>query len=525
MKKGGPMIAVEKLLSIAEAEVGYCEKSITAVKQNPTVLDEKVAGAGADNYTKYSRDLIKWIGSPYAQGVAWCDMFVDYCFIASFGIQVAKEMIGGWSAYTPTSAQHYMNMKCWHNTPKVGDQIFFKNSTRICHTGIVYKIDGTRVYTIEGNTSTNTGLVVNGGCVAKKSYSLTYSKIAGYGRPKYEIAEQVMSKPYLYKGIDVSAAQKNLNYTAVKKANVDFAILKIIRKDLNKDEMFEKHYSEFTKLGIPIFGVYNYSYATTVEKAKSDAAMVVKHLEGRQLLVCLDVEDKIQKNLGRTLIDIINSYQSVIESAGLPFLLYTGMSFYKSYIEPYESELKCKDIWMARYYKSYTPMTFDEEPSQSYKPKQNLVGWQYTSSGQIANNNGNLDFDIIYRDIKSPDPIIKQVTTKVLTKGSKLNVRKEPRTGTVIGKLSNGDIVTVIGVKDGWYMIGDHKYVSPDYITTDTYGKIVANSLNIRTSDSTKGSIVGVYHKDEIVHVLAQSPTGWYLTPNGWISNNYVVLN
>ena len=62
------------------------------------------------------------------------------------------------------------------------------------------------------------------------------------------------------------------------------------------------------------------------------------------------------------------------------------------------------------------------------------------------------------------------------------------------------------------------------YISTNTSGKIIANSLNIRTSDSTKGSVVGVYHKNDIVSVLAQSNTGWYLAPKGWISNNYVTI-
>ena len=53
------------------------------------------------------------------------------------------------------------------------------------HTGLVYKVDDTTVYTIEGNTSGATGVVANGGCVCKKSYPIGSSLIAGYGRPKY----------------------------------------------------------------------------------------------------------------------------------------------------------------------------------------------------------------------------------------------------------------------------------------------------------------------------------------------------
>ena len=43
--------AVEKLLAIAAAEVGYLEK------KSSSKLDDKTANAGSANYTKYARDL------------------------------------------------------------------------------------------------------------------------------------------------------------------------------------------------------------------------------------------------------------------------------------------------------------------------------------------------------------------------------------------------------------------------------------------------------------------------------------
>lgn len=519
------MSPVEKLLKLAEAEVGYCEKSKDATLKNPKILDEKFSGAGADNYNKYARNLLNLIGSPYSQGTPWCDMFVDDMFVSAFGVKLAKEIIGGWSAYTPTSAQMYKDMGRWFSEPEVGDQIFFKNSSRICHTGIVCKVDKLTVYTIEGNTSTNVGLVPNGGSVALKSYSLKYSKIAGYGRPKYELAEEPKKKPYLYKGVDVSATQKNLDYNKLKQAGVEFGIIKIIRKDLTPDLMFEKHYSGFLNAQIPVFCVYNYSYATTVEKAKKDAQVVISTLSGRRVAVCLDVEDNCQKSLGKGLVDIINAYQHEIESAGLPFLLYTGMSFYNSYIKPYRQYLKSDDVWMARYYKGNTPMTFNEDPDQGKCPMINLIGWQYTSKGQVSGCNGDIDLDIIYRDIESvPTVVAKNITTTVRTKNGKLNIRKSPINGVVVDKLSKGTVVNVLDIdySSGWYKIGDNRYVSPDYIESNTMGVIITAVLNIRNSDSTKGDIVGKYYKDYTVSILAQSSTGWYLTPKGWASNNYI---
>lgn len=171
-----------KVIDIALAEVGYLEK-----KSNKS-LDSKTANAGKANYTKYGRDMHNIYPSVMDFPAAWCDCFVDWCFYKAFGKANAKGLLGGnFNDYTPSSAQLYYNKKAYHKkNPKVGDQIFFKNSKRICHTGLVYKVDSKYVYTIEGNTSGASGVIANGGGVCKKKYPLTYSKIDGYGRPKYD---------------------------------------------------------------------------------------------------------------------------------------------------------------------------------------------------------------------------------------------------------------------------------------------------------------------------------------------------
>jgi len=177
---------VNKVIEIALAEVGYLEK-----KSN-SQLDSKTANAGSANYTKYGRDMHKLYPSVMDFPAPWCDAFVDWCFYKAYGVANAKGLLGGnFNDYTVASAQLYKNKNAWHKTPKVGDQIFFKNSQRIYHTGLVYKVDAKRVYTIEGNTSGASGVIANGGGVCKKSYALNYSKIAGYGRPKYAGAVEV----------------------------------------------------------------------------------------------------------------------------------------------------------------------------------------------------------------------------------------------------------------------------------------------------------------------------------------------
>lgn len=197
----------KKVISIALAEVGYLEK---ASKSN---LDDKTANAGRNNITKYARDLAE-VGffNGNKQGVAWCATFVCWCFKTAYGKAAALKLL-----CQPTTAKNNAGAGCkharnyfkakgqLHDTPKEGDQIFFYSAdkSQISHTGLVYKVDEKRVYTVEGNTSSASGVVANGGAVAKKSYALSYSRIAGYGRPDYGIQTvQAEAKPEAVKPVD-----------------------------------------------------------------------------------------------------------------------------------------------------------------------------------------------------------------------------------------------------------------------------------------------------------------------------------
>lgn len=180
-------VDINKVINVASNEVGYLEKSKAAYNKNKNVIYDKTAGAGKDNVTKFGYEMHSVYPKTMDFPAAWCDAFVDWCMYKAYGQEAAVQLLcGEFDDYTVNSAQKYKNAKRWYTSgPKVGDQIFFKNSTRICHTGLVYKVTSSTVYTIEGNTSSSTGLVSNGGCVAKKSYPISYSRIAGYGRPNY----------------------------------------------------------------------------------------------------------------------------------------------------------------------------------------------------------------------------------------------------------------------------------------------------------------------------------------------------
>lgn len=178
--------AIKALIDVALAEEGYLEKA------SNSQLDSKTANAGYNNYTKYGRDMHNLEPTIMDFPAYWCDAFVDWCFYKTFGDENARNLLcGGFNDYTVASAQLFKNRNRWiTSNPIKGDVVFFKNSTRICHTGIVYKVDSTRIYTVEGNTSGGSTVVANGGAVRCKTYLKTNTSIAGYGRPDYSLAVQ-----------------------------------------------------------------------------------------------------------------------------------------------------------------------------------------------------------------------------------------------------------------------------------------------------------------------------------------------
>ncbi|MCM1232643.1 MAG: SH3 domain-containing protein [Ruminococcus flavefaciens] len=466
-------MSYDRVLKIAEAEVGYLEK-----KSN-SQLDDKTANAGSNNWTKYGRDLIKEIGSPYSNGCAWCDMFTDWCFIKAYGKERAKELLGGWSAYTPTSAQYFKNMGQWYtNNPKIGDVIFFKNTTRICHTGIVYNVDSQKVYTIEGNTSGASGVIANGGGVCKKSYALSYANIAGYGRPKYNtsVTTTVTSTATAKttKAIDVSSYQGNIDWTKVKQSGVDYAILRGVLKNGTLDSTFEKNYTNAIKAGVKILGVYHFSYALSENDAVSAATNMVQKLGGKKIDIWEDLEWDEQRKLGKDKVTAIaKAYVNTCKKLGYTCHIYSNLDWYKNVYNAAELKaLGCK-FWIARY-----PVQDNGTVKDSLKPNVGEIIWQYSSKGSVSGISGDVDMNLVYSDVPKAATVtpVVTLTTIPIAKGkvyncTKLNIRKEPKVeaNNIMAVLVSGTEVTIMGKADnGWYKvkIKDNLvgYVSNKYI-------------------------------------------------------------
>lgn len=216
--------------------------------------------------------------------------------------------------------------------------------------------------------------------------------------------------------IDVSSYNGTVNWEKAKAYGCQGAILKIIRKDLKIDNGFNRNYQACNENEIA-WGVYNYSYATTATKAKSDMELVCDILDKIDKThfvygVWFDLEDKMQASLSKAKIaEIINAAQAVVESRGYKFGVYTGMSYYNEHID--RKQIKCQNWWIARYYQGDKRMQIATNPNQEKKPVAANIAWQYTSKGRFpkiisSGNSGNFDLNVLYKE-----PVAKKVEENV----------------------------------------------------------------------------------------------------------------
>ena len=182
--------AKKSVVDLAESEVGYHEKASNAS------LDDPTGNSGGANWTKYARDLdnIPDFYNGKKNGYAWCDIFVDWCFVHIFGEELGRKMLyqpeksaGAGCLY---SAGYYKQNNAFHRTnPRLGDQIFFSHSAgEYSHTGIVVNVNGNTITTVEGNTSDSVG---------RRTYETSNRSIAGYGTPNWELAVEPWEKPWI----------------------------------------------------------------------------------------------------------------------------------------------------------------------------------------------------------------------------------------------------------------------------------------------------------------------------------------
>lgn len=194
-----------------------------------------------------------------------------------------------------------------------------------------------------------------------------------------------MAKEIMSKGIDVSYANGKIDWAKMK-GKIDWAILRIgyggdyIEQD---DAQWLNNIKGCEENGIP-YGVYLYSYATNVEKAKSEVAHVVRLLEGHKptMPVFYDLEEERIKSLGKSkILEIAKTFCDGITKAGYLYGTYANKNWFTSYLTDkwYNEYPK----WIAQYNKEVTYTgTYDI--------------WQYSCIGTFSDHNCKFDMNYCY---------------------------------------------------------------------------------------------------------------------------------
>lgn len=213
------------------------------------------------------------------------------------------------------------------------------------------------------------------------------------------------------KGIDVSYHQGVIDWNKVKKAGIEFAILRIGygMYDNQKDKQFEANYTNARANGIPV-GVYTYSYAKSVAEAEKEAECVIKWLNGRHLdlPVYFDLEDKSQTNLGKnTLNEMCKAFCNKIEKAGYWAGIYTNKYWATGLIDGAKLGER-HTYWIAQYNDKCTY-------SGPY------AMWQYSSSGKVDGINGNVDMNYLYGNLGGSQGNTTTSTSKPVNSTKKSN--------------------------------------------------------------------------------------------------------
>lgn len=147
----------------------------------------KYVGKGPTNFRK-------WYYGEDRKGVPWCAVFVSYVADAT-GIlgKIVKKCEGAGDFARQGVAAKWGTWYEGGSKPQVGDIVSFVNNGLgrypgqdayfSDHVGIVYKVDSQYVYTVEGNTGSDSNDLSS---VNKRSYSLKSEYINGYYRPNWK---------------------------------------------------------------------------------------------------------------------------------------------------------------------------------------------------------------------------------------------------------------------------------------------------------------------------------------------------
>ena len=198
----------------------------------------------------------------------------------------------------------------------------------------------------------------------------------------------------MMKGIDVSTHNGNINFTRVKNAGIQFAMVRAGYGQGHIDAQFKRNIKGFADAGIAV-GAYWFLYSLTPDEARKEAdyfnAALAPYKDLISFPVACDFEYDSENWMRRCGVtpskrrntDIVLAFCKRMESFGWYTMNYTNKDFMFSHF--YQPELARFDTWYAR-------------PGYN-KPDVADVGiLQYSFDGSVAGIAGRVDMNEAYKD-------------------------------------------------------------------------------------------------------------------------------
>lgn len=196
-------------------------------------------------------------------------------------------------------------------------------------------------------------------------------------------------------GIDVSKLQDYIDYTKVKKAGIDFVMVRVGARGYSSgqlilDDYFSENIKRASDAGLQV-GVYFFSQAINEEEALEEANLVLDSI--RDFPVSYPVAFYMDGVTGDTArIDrlsrqekttIAKTFMDMVGNAGYVPLLYGDKEWLIKQLDL--SKLTAYDVWLSQY---------SDIPDYPYK----FSMWQYSASGSVDGIAGYVNMNISFLD-------------------------------------------------------------------------------------------------------------------------------
>lgn len=205
----------------------------------------------------------------------------------------------------------------------------------------------------------------------------------------------VDGKQASFVGADISKNQDYVDFIKVKKAGVDYVMLRVGARgygtgQLVLDDYFAENMKRATDAGLEI-GVYFFSQAITVEEAVEEANMVLQNLAEYSITYPVGYDMEYVANdtariesLSRTeKTNIAKAFLDTIENAGYKTILYGNKQWLIKEIDM--SKLTDYDIWLSQ---------IQDIPDYPYQ----FTMWQYSNKASIDGIAGYTNLNISFID-------------------------------------------------------------------------------------------------------------------------------